>query len=362
MYLNAEQQLNNMKKHWWKFLGGALLIYSLLAGMLVPLKPGIYNASPFKLKAGQTQTLQVKGYNTFYTQSKKPIRAWLKYDDQHALAAQKIDVISDSKLDLSFEMPAYYPGETEAVSLTLYIDSDADGAAVLPDAVTVVDNHPNNKTIDAVWTTKPINGLSASTGMHYPYRSMLGETIRNTFYHVPFWFSMMIIFITSMVYSWRFLSTLDLDYDRKAVAFSKIGVLYGMLGLATGSVWAKYTWGDWWNFDIKQNMAAIAMLIYLAYFVLRSSFDDEEKKARISAVYNIFAFATLIPLLFVIPRLVDSLHPGSGGNPGFGVDDLDNTMRMVLYPAVIGWTLVGAWMANLMVRMDRIKERLFMDF
>ncbi|HMR44960.1 MAG TPA: cytochrome c assembly protein, partial [Saprospiraceae bacterium] len=69
----------------------------------------------------------------------------------------------------------------------------------------------------------------------------------------------------------------------------------------------------------------------------------------------LFAFATLIPLLYVIPRMTDSLHPGSGGNPAMGGEDLDNTMRMVFYPAIIGWTLVGFWMANLNFRIEKIR-------
>jgi heme exporter protein C len=105
-------------------------------------------------------------------------------------------------------------------------------------------------------------------------------------------------------------------------------------------------------------MTAIALLIYLAYFVLRSSFDDYEKRARIAAVYNIFAFAALIPLIFVIPRMTDSLHPGNGGNPAMGGEDLDNTMRMVFYPAIIGWTLMGVWMAQIVFRIQNLKEKL----
>jgi heme exporter protein C len=77
---------------------------------------------------------------------------------------------------------------------------------------------------------------------------------------------------------------------------------------------------------------------------------DEEKRARISAVYNIFAFALMIPLLFVLPRMVDSLHPGAGGNPGFNAYDLDNGMRLVFYPAIIGWFLLGLWITQLKVR------------
>ena len=66
----------------------------------------------------------------------------------------------------------------------------------------------------------------------------------------------------------------------------------------------------------------------------------------------------IIPLLFVIPRMTDSLHPGNGGNPAFGGEDLDNTMRMVFYPAVIAWTLLGLWISNILFRLKRVEERI----
>ena len=91
---------------------------------------------------------------------------------------------------------------------------------------------------------------------------------------------------------------------------------------------------------------------------MRGAFEDPEKKARISAVYNIFAFATLIPLLYIIPKLTDSLHPGAGGNIAFGSQDLDHTMRMVFRPAIIGWTLLGVWIAQIILRTSRIREKL----
>src|SRR6185369_8468231 len=96
---------------------------------------------------------------------------------------------------------------------------------------------------------------------------------------------------------------------------------------------------------------AIGILIYLAYFILRSSVTDEVKRARISAVYNIFAYVMLIVFVMILPRLTDSLHPGNGGNPAFGKYDLDNNMRMVFYPAVIGWILFSCWILNVRNRM-----------
>jgi heme exporter protein C len=169
---------------------------------------------------------------------------------------------------------------------------------------------------------------------------------------------MLFIFLGGVVSSFRYLRRSREGDDLMAVAFTKVGVLFGLMGLTTGAIWATYTWGKPWSWDIKQNMTAIALLIYLAYFVLRSSFDDQEKKARLSAVYNLFAFSTLIPLLYVIPRLTDSLHPGSGGNPALGGEDLDNTMRMVFYPAIIGWTLLGWWLVELVYRLSKVENQL----
>jgi heme exporter protein C len=80
------------------------------------------------------------------------------------------------------------------------------------------------------------------------------------------------------------------------------------------------------------NGAAVGILIYLAYLFLRSSFEDEQRKARISSVYNIFAFAVFIPIIYILPRLTDSLHPGSGGNSTFGSYDFDNNIRKSFLP------------------------------
>ena len=136
-------------------------------------------------------------------------------------------------------------------------------------------------------------------------------------------------------------------------------MLFGLLGLTTGMLWATFTWGQPWNNDIKQIMTAVALLIYFAYFILRNSFDDREKGARLAAVYNIFAFSTLIPLLYIVPRLemFESLHPGAKGSPTFASQDLDNTMRMVFYPAILGWIFLGFWVADIRIRITRLQDR-----
>lgn len=192
-----------------------------------------------------------------------------------------------------------------------------------------------------------------------PRLAILNESIRNLYFHVPMWFGMLTILGVSVVYSIKYLNNPTLKNDIVAKEAANVGILYGILGLLTGMTWARFTWGAWWVNDPKLNGAAIGMLIYFAYLVLRSSFAEQQQRARISAVYNIFAFVTLVPLLFILPRLTDSLHPGNGGNPGFGAYDLDSNMRMVFYPAVLGWIGLGIWILNLRVRLENLKFRLY---
>jgi heme exporter protein C len=85
--------------------------------------------------------------------------------------------------------------------------------------------------------------------------------------------------------------------------------------------------------------------------------DEEQKRARISAVYNILAYTMFMVFIMVMPRLVDSLHPGNGGNPGFGKYDLDSNMRMVFYPSIIAFTLLGVWILQILVRIRLIKQK-----
>jgi heme exporter protein C len=191
-----------------------------------------------------------------------------------------------------------------------------------------------------------------------PRLDILNETIRNVYYHVPIWFAMLFMMGWSFVCSIRSLASDSVDFDNKAYHSAFVGFFFSLPGLATGSLWAKFTWGTWWTFqDPKLNGVAISILIYLAYFILRFSVEDEQKRARISAVYNIFAFIMMNVFIMILPRLTDSLHPGNGGNPAFGKYDLDNNMRMVFYPAVIGWILFSYWLYELRYRISVINNK-----
>ena len=210
--------------------------------------------------------------------------------------------------------------------------------------------------------------FSAGLLMSVPQLPALEETIRNLYFHVCMWFSMMILFAVSVVNAVRYLRTLDLKYDIYSRQYATVGIVFGLLGYATGTIWMSYTWADpnnpaFQSFSAiarepKLIGAAIALLIYFAYMVLRDSIADMDKRARISAVYNIFAFAMLFPSIWILPRILPSLHPGgSEGNPALDTRDIDSSMRLVFYPAVAGWTLLGVWIATLKIRLSLVKEK-----
>ena len=200
-----------------------------------------------------------------------------------------------------------------------------------------------------------------------PAIRQLQETIRNLYYHVCMWFAMMILFTVSVGQSIRYLRTLNPIHDIRAKEYAAVGLLLGLLGYATGAIWAAYTWADpnnpaYASFgsivrEPKLIGAAMAILVYFAYFVLRDSIQDIDKRGRVSAVYNVFAYAMLFPSIWIVPRLLPSLHPGQEGNPALNFNDIDSRMRLVFYPAVIGWTLLGVWIVSLRVRLTILKEK-----
>jgi heme exporter protein C len=201
-----------------------------------------------------------------------------------------------------------------------------------------------------------------------PRLNILNETIRNLYFHVCMWMGMMVLFAISFFHSVKYLRHQNFRSDIASSSYAALGSFFGILGYTTGFLWVNVTWvtdqGQSIGSVLKEPKligAAIALLIYGAYFVLRGSFTDIDKRASVSAVYNIFAFAMLFPSIWIIPRLVGSLHPGApgsdSGNPALDRTDLDSTMRMVFYPAIIGWTLLGVWIATLKIRLELIKNK-----
>ncbi len=192
-----------------------------------------------------------------------------------------------------------------------------------------------------------------------PQLPVIRETVRNIYFHVGMWFSMMFILFMSLFFSLRYLRYFRPDDDLKAVTAVKTGLVFGTLGLITGMIWAQNTWGSYWVNDPKLNGAAVGMLTYLAYMVLRGSVDEHDKKARLAAVYNIFAFVLFFVFIMILPRLSQgSIHPGIEGNPALSTGDLDPRMRKVFFPAIAGWMIMAWWLFRVYYRIVRLRKNI----
>ncbi|MDQ1265405.1 MAG: heme exporter protein [Bacteroidota bacterium] len=197
--------------------------------------------------------------------------------------------------------------------------------------------------------------------MYLPFIPALQERIRIMNFHVPMSWVAVLSYLISMIYSVRFLRKRDIREDIKASAAASLGVVFTLLATVTGMVWAKFNWGSFWNWDPRETSIFILLLIYFAYFALRSAVPNEEQRGRLSAVYSIIAFVTVPFLVFVLPRIATGLHPGAGGEANSGpilstrTSMLDSQLLFGFSISLAAFTMIFAWMFNIGIRTNILK-------
>jgi heme exporter protein C len=185
-------------------------------------------------------------------------------------------------------------------------------------------------------------------------QAQIGEASRIFYYHIPQAWVCVIAFAVSTVFSIRYLIKRQIVEDDRAATAARLGLIFCILATITGSVFAKVTWGSFWNWDPRETSIFVLLLIYGAYFALRSAIEVEERRATLSAVYSIFAFVTVPFLIFVVPRMVPSLHPADSV--------VDKNMKFTMGPMVLTiflsslalFTTLFFWMMNLGMRVQRL--------
>ena len=353
---------------WWKWLSVILLTYVVAGSFLVKLGPGVTSVSPIAMYTDSVYTFHITCYHSHFTDAKAgKVQLWFK-NRANYYAPLSFKTTSNETAEATFAVSALQQDSFKPASLDAVINDELDGTFALRDAITLVKATAVDSSNTALLiSTEPEVKHNKHQLVCYPYREILYETIRNTFFHVPMWFAMTMLLFASLVGSIRYLMTGEERQDTLAHQAVVVALLFGVCGYLTGLIWSKYTWyiGVSWSDvvrkllleDIKMAAALVAMFFYLAYLILRSSIEDEAKRAKVSAVYNVFAFVIFILCVFVLPRLTDSMHPGNGGNPAFSKYDLDSTLRAFFYPAVIGWILLGFWILSVCIRLQFIQQK-----
>jgi len=179
-----------------------------------------------------------------------------------------------------------------------------------------------------------------------PLAEGLKEYTRVLYFHVPTAWVTVLAFLLGAIFSILFLRKRDLKYDYFADAASQLGIVFCLLATITGSVWAKVSWGSFWNWDPRETSIFILLLIYAAYFALRSAIEQPERKAALSSVYSLLAFVTVPFFVFIVPRVYASLHPDPIINTQ-GKINMDSKMLTVFLSSLFGFTMLFFWLLKL---------------
>lgn len=180
------------------------------------------------------------------------------------------------------------------------------------------------------------------------------DVYRIIYYHVPQAFAATIAFMTAMFYSLMYLWKRDPDYDFKSFRANEVGLVFSILALITGALFARFTWGFWWDWsEVRMTSIFILALMYGGYFALRSSLPDREKRAALSAVMSLLFGLAALFLMFVVPRIAQSRHPNDTVAEDGGMSTM---VRLLFWPAVIGFIALFYWIWGQTVRMSRLEH------
>ncbi len=187
----------------------------------------------------------------------------------------------------------------------------------------------------------------------YPMIKGLEENAKIIFFHVPTAWLTVVAFFMSTVYSIQYLRKKNLDDDAKSYTAAQLGIIFCILATVTGAIWAKFAWGSYWSWDPRQTSIFALLLIYGAWFALRSSIESEEKRASLSSVYSIIAFLTVPFFIFIMPRIMLGLHPGAESiEDGKVVQSaspvvdfkMNGNMLLIFFLSLIAFTILYFWM------------------
>jgi heme exporter protein C len=183
----------------------------------------------------------------------------------------------------------------------------------------------------------------------------LYDKARIIYLHVPLSWIAFLSFFLSMINSVQYLRKKDLVYDIRSQSAAEVGFLFTILATITGSLWAKFNWGSYWNWDPRETSIFILLLIYGAYFSLRSAIDNYEQKAKLASVYAIIAFVTVPFFIFIMPRIVESLHPADTIVDSRGKITMNPVMLSIFLFSLFSFTLLYFWILNVKIRIEKLK-------
>jgi heme exporter protein C len=200
-------------------------------------------------------------------------------------------------------------------------------------------------TIAAFLTAPPLGGMQAG-----------GDASRLFYFHVPMAQVSFVSFMVAAVFSVLYLRTRRPDHDMMATVAAELGLLFSIVALITGSLWAKQAWGAYWNWDPRQLFLFALVLFYGAFFALRQATPNLDTRRRVSAVYLVFGGAISPFLFFVLPRLYRSLHEDANQVVTSTQSTMSPLVGTIFGFSSVGFLLLYIWLFKLGVAAERIEQ------
>ncbi len=333
LFLGFFPKYDKPKPGWWKVLAFLLMTASVCLSLLPPLaeNPLVSKYMTSKMPEHKSSILL------------KVVPSSLKYD--HILQ--------------NWNLQFYFPGKEKSIENMVVKSKDLPEELKSDKKMIIKLKYDVQKKEFIYLSTAYVNPL-----LVFPFVPGLEEQIRILNFHVPVAWIAVLAFLISMIYSFRYLKTKDFEYDLLASSAAGLGLLFSILATVTGMVWAKFNWGSFWNWDPRETSIFILLLIYGAYFSLRSAIENPETKARLSSVYSILSFITVPFLVFILPRILSGLHPGSENDSSTGpiLSAKEGALSIIQQISFsLGFaaiTVLFFWMLNIYIRQRKLQHKI----
>ena len=184
--------------------------------------------------------------------------------------------------------------------------------------------------------------------------SSMGFSQKIFYYHAPIAETALVAFGIAFVAAILYLRTQDPKWDRLGVVCVRLGLLFSVLVMITGMIWGKAAWGTWWAWEPRLTTFLLVCFLYIAYFVLRSVVEEEQRRATYAAVFAIIAFID-VPITFFATRfLPEGLHPVVISTGGTG---MEGSMFVSFFISMIGMTLLLVALIRSDLGVEELKDR-----
>ncbi len=189
-----------------------------------------------------------------------------------------------------------------------------------------------------------------------PLEKVMGEVQRVFYFHVATAWVGMLGFLVAAVVAAIYLRTQDLKWDVVGLAAVEISLIFFLIAIVLGSIWARPAWGTWWTWEPRLTTAAILEMIYLAYLLLRQGLEDPERRARFGAVYTLLGGLS-VPLTFISIRIFRTIHPVVIGGGGSEQMSMTGSMVVTMLFSIAVFSLVFITMFWHRVRLGQFADK-----